>query len=53
MKNGDNKQGVSERSVVNLREYANAPKFYRANSSNQKSIPYTFVDIIYYCVWKY
>ncbi|MCC8398806.1 MAG: hypothetical protein LN569_05990 [Rickettsia endosymbiont of Labidopullus appendiculatus] len=38
MKNWNAKQGVSERSVVNLREYANALKFYGANSSKQKSI---------------
>ncbi len=29
----------SERSVVNLREYANAPKFCGANSQEQKSMP--------------
>ncbi|MCC8371252.1 MAG: type II toxin-antitoxin system RelE/ParE family toxin [Rickettsia endosymbiont of Pseudomimeciton antennatum] len=38
LKNWNVKQGVSERSVVNLREYVNAPKFYGANSSKQKSI---------------
>ncbi len=38
LKNGDNKQGVSVLGVVNLREYANAPKFYGANSLKQKSI---------------
>ncbi|MCC8483543.1 MAG: hypothetical protein LN561_03175 [Rickettsia endosymbiont of Labidopullus appendiculatus] len=39
MENWSVKQGVSERSVVNLREYANSPPFYEANSSKQKSIP--------------
>ncbi|MCC8398255.1 MAG: COQ9 family protein [Rickettsia endosymbiont of Labidopullus appendiculatus] len=38
LENGDNKQGVSERSVDELREYANTPKFCVANSSKQKSI---------------
>jgi ATP-dependent DNA helicase RecG len=32
------KRGVSERSVVNLREHANSPKFCDANSSNHLSI---------------
>ncbi|HJD63519.1 MAG TPA: hypothetical protein LFW13_00650 [Rickettsia endosymbiont of Sericostoma sp.] len=39
LKNWNAKQGVSVLGVVNLREYANAPKFYGANSSKQKSIP--------------
>ncbi|WP_375319329.1 phage major capsid protein [Candidatus Tisiphia endosymbiont of Oplodontha viridula] len=38
LKNWNVKQGVSERSVVNLREYASPPKFYEANSLKQKSI---------------
>lgn len=38
LENWNIKQGVSTRSVVNLREYANPPKFYEANSSKQKSI---------------
>ncbi|MCC8372437.1 MAG: phosphomannomutase/phosphoglucomutase [Rickettsia endosymbiont of Pseudomimeciton antennatum] len=38
LKNGDNKQGVSERSVDELREHANTPKFCGANSSKQKSM---------------
>ncbi|MDR0296649.1 MAG: 16S rRNA (uracil(1498)-N(3))-methyltransferase [Rickettsia sp.] len=38
LKNWNVKQGVSERSVQNVREHANAPKFYEANSSKQKSI---------------
>ena len=32
------KRGVSERSVVNLREHGNSPKFCDANSSKQKSV---------------
>jgi conjugal transfer pilus assembly protein TraW len=38
LENWNVKQGVSERSVVNLREYANTPQFCGANSSKQKSI---------------
>ncbi len=38
LKNWNVKQGVSERSVDELREYANTPKFYGTNSSKQKSI---------------
>ncbi|UCM86236.1 MAG: hypothetical protein LF885_03195 [Rickettsia endosymbiont of Culicoides impunctatus] len=38
MKNWNVKQGVSERSVHEVREYANTPKFCGANSSKQKSI---------------
>ncbi|MCC8398265.1 MAG: cation:proton antiporter [Rickettsia endosymbiont of Labidopullus appendiculatus] len=41
LKNWNVKQGVSERSVGELREYANAPKFCGGNSSKQKSIPST------------
>ncbi|KAJ6645087.1 Phenylalanine--tRNA ligase beta subunit [Pseudolycoriella hygida] len=39
LKNWNIKQGVSERSVVDLREHANTPQFCVANSSKQKSIP--------------
>ncbi|MCC8371637.1 MAG: hypothetical protein LN568_02625 [Rickettsia endosymbiont of Pseudomimeciton antennatum] len=39
LKNWNVKQGVSERSVHLVHEYANAPKFCGANSSKQKSIP--------------
>ncbi|WP_341756114.1 MULTISPECIES: hypothetical protein [unclassified Candidatus Tisiphia] len=39
LENWNVKQGVSERSVQLVREYANAPKFYGTNSSKQKSIP--------------
>ncbi|MCC8371615.1 MAG: hypothetical protein LN568_02510 [Rickettsia endosymbiont of Pseudomimeciton antennatum] len=39
MENWNAKQGVSERSVDELREYANTPKFCVANSSNHLSIP--------------
>ncbi|MCC8371648.1 MAG: tetraacyldisaccharide 4'-kinase [Rickettsia endosymbiont of Pseudomimeciton antennatum] len=46
LKNGDNKQGVSVLGVVNLREYANAPKFYGGNSSKQKSIQAQIVPSI-------
>jgi tetraacyldisaccharide 4'-kinase len=46
LKNGDNKQGVSERSVQLVREHANAPKFYGANSSKQKSICDTDLSVI-------
>ncbi|MCC8483968.1 MAG: hypothetical protein LN561_05440 [Rickettsia endosymbiont of Labidopullus appendiculatus] len=38
MENWNVKQGVSERNVHEVREYANTPKFYGANSSKQKSI---------------
>ncbi|MFY9590049.1 bifunctional folylpolyglutamate synthase/dihydrofolate synthase [Rickettsia endosymbiont of Halotydeus destructor] len=38
LKNWNVKQGVSERSVVNLREHVNPPQFYGANSLKQKSI---------------
>ncbi|HJD64396.1 MAG TPA: hypothetical protein LFW13_05325 [Rickettsia endosymbiont of Sericostoma sp.] len=38
LENWNVKQGVSERSVHEVREYANTPKFYGANSSKQKSI---------------
>ncbi|MFY9589908.1 biotin--[acetyl-CoA-carboxylase] ligase [Rickettsia endosymbiont of Halotydeus destructor] len=38
LENWNVKQGVSTRSVVKLREYANPSKFYEANSSKQKSI---------------
>ncbi|WP_375332062.1 hypothetical protein [Candidatus Tisiphia endosymbiont of Temnostethus pusillus] len=38
LKNWNVKQGVSERSVDELREYANSPQFYGDNSSKQKSI---------------
>ncbi|MDR0296819.1 MAG: Maf family nucleotide pyrophosphatase [Rickettsia sp.] len=38
LKNWNVKQGVSEHSVDELREHANAPKFCGANSSKQKSI---------------
>ncbi|WP_341753206.1 MULTISPECIES: alanine--tRNA ligase [unclassified Candidatus Tisiphia] len=36
------KQGVSERSVVNLREHANTPQFCGANSQEQKSIKFVY-----------
>ncbi|WP_341750532.1 alanine--tRNA ligase [Candidatus Tisiphia endosymbiont of Sialis lutaria] len=36
------KQGVSERSVVNLREPANTPQFCGANSQEQKSIKFVY-----------
>ncbi|MCC8372389.1 MAG: RNA methyltransferase [Rickettsia endosymbiont of Pseudomimeciton antennatum] len=39
LENWNIKQGVSERSVQLVREYANASKFYGANSLKQKSIP--------------
>ncbi|MCC8399617.1 MAG: glycine--tRNA ligase subunit beta [Rickettsia endosymbiont of Platyusa sonomae] len=38
LENWNEKQGVSERSVVNLREHANTPKFCGANSSKHLSI---------------
>ncbi|WP_375318860.1 tRNA lysidine(34) synthetase TilS [Candidatus Tisiphia endosymbiont of Oplodontha viridula] len=38
LENWNVKQGVSGLGVDELREYANAPKFYGANSSKQKSI---------------
>jgi KDO2-lipid IV(A) lauroyltransferase len=38
LKNWNVKQGVSKRNVQLVREHANAPKFYGANSSKQKSI---------------
>ncbi|MCC8371871.1 MAG: hypothetical protein LN568_03880 [Rickettsia endosymbiont of Pseudomimeciton antennatum] len=43
MKNWNVKQGVSERSVDELREYANTPKFYGGNSSNHLSILITTI----------
>ncbi|MCC8398174.1 MAG: hypothetical protein LN569_02565 [Rickettsia endosymbiont of Labidopullus appendiculatus] len=47
LKNWNVKQGVSERSVHLVHEYANTPKFYGANSSKQKSIPkFTANDIL-------
>ncbi|MCC8398249.1 MAG: Rpn family recombination-promoting nuclease/putative transposase [Rickettsia endosymbiont of Labidopullus appendiculatus] len=49
LKNWNVKQGVSERSVVNLREHANTPKFYGGNSSKQKSI-FTHPDLAR-CFW--
>ncbi|WP_375330443.1 PD-(D/E)XK nuclease family protein [Candidatus Tisiphia endosymbiont of Nemotelus uliginosus] len=39
LENWNVKQGVSERSVDELREHANAPKFCGANSSKHSSIP--------------
>ncbi|HJD64327.1 MAG TPA: hypothetical protein LFW13_04950 [Rickettsia endosymbiont of Sericostoma sp.] len=39
LENWNVKQGVSERSVHEVREHANTPKFYGANSSNHLSIP--------------
>ncbi|MCC8484111.1 MAG: hypothetical protein LN561_06190 [Rickettsia endosymbiont of Labidopullus appendiculatus] len=45
MENWNVKQGVSERSVHEVREHANTPKFYGANSSNHLSIPYNFYSI--------
>ncbi|WP_341762799.1 DNA mismatch repair endonuclease MutL [Candidatus Tisiphia endosymbiont of Melanophora roralis] len=38
LENGDNKQGVSELGVHEVREYANTPQFCETNSSKQKSI---------------
>ncbi|WP_375359792.1 NADH-quinone oxidoreductase subunit NuoG [Candidatus Tisiphia endosymbiont of Nemotelus uliginosus] len=38
LENWNVKQGVSERSVHEVREYANAPQFCEANSSKQKGI---------------
>ncbi|WP_425360650.1 MULTISPECIES: 7-cyano-7-deazaguanine synthase [unclassified Candidatus Tisiphia] len=43
LENWNVKQGVSERSVHLVREYANTPKFCETNSSKQKSIPVTYV----------
>ncbi|WP_375332690.1 MULTISPECIES: phosphatase PAP2 family protein [unclassified Candidatus Tisiphia] len=43
LKNWNVKQGVSERSVDELREYANTPQFCEANSSKQKSISATIL----------
>ncbi|WP_410520716.1 glycine--tRNA ligase subunit beta [Candidatus Tisiphia endosymbiont of Dioctria rufipes] len=39
LENWNVKQGVSERSVHEVREYVNAPQFCETNSSKQKSIP--------------
>ncbi|WP_367364356.1 glycine--tRNA ligase subunit beta [Candidatus Tisiphia endosymbiont of Nedyus quadrimaculatus] len=39
LENWNVKQGVSERNVHEVREYANAPQFCETNSSKQKSIP--------------
>ncbi|MFU7501291.1 MAG: glycine--tRNA ligase subunit beta [Candidatus Tisiphia sp.] len=39
LENWNVKQGVSERSVHEVREYANTPQFCETNSSKQKSIP--------------
>ncbi|MDR0774231.1 MAG: glycine--tRNA ligase subunit beta [Rickettsia sp.] len=39
LENWNVKQGVSERSVHEVREYANIPQFCETNSSKQKSIP--------------
>ncbi|WP_342279181.1 DNA polymerase III subunit gamma/tau [Candidatus Tisiphia endosymbiont of Myopa tessellatipennis] len=40
LENGDNKQGVSELGVHEVREYANTPQvFAKTNSSKQNSIP--------------
>ncbi len=44
LENWNVKQGVSERSVQNVREYANVPKFCGANSSKQKSITVSSVN---------
>ncbi len=47
LENWNVKQGVSERNVQSVREYANAPQFYGANSSKQKSIqPYQQLSCI-------
>ncbi len=42
LENWNVKQGVSERSVHEVREHANAPKFCGANSSKQKSIQFIY-----------
>ncbi|MCC8483809.1 MAG: hypothetical protein LN561_04615 [Rickettsia endosymbiont of Labidopullus appendiculatus] len=45
LKNWNVKQGVSERSVHEVREYANTPKFCGANSSKHLSIPPLLIGV--------
>ncbi len=46
LENWNVKQGVSERSVQLVREYANTPQFCEANSSKHLNIPKWFLDIL-------
>ncbi|WP_425364682.1 hypothetical protein [Candidatus Tisiphia endosymbiont of Mystacides longicornis] len=46
LENWNVKQGVSERSVQLVREYANPPQFCGANSSKHLNIPKWFLDIL-------